>query len=99
MNVEVEVPDLGTDNEQGTVVEWHFDEGEFVETGEVLLEVSTESGTVEVTAPQAGVLLERIVDEDEIVRVGEPVALLDCSEEDEETEDEPDVDELDLSSP
>ncbi len=95
MNVEVEVPDLGTDNEQGTVGEWHFDEGEFVEHGEVLLEISTDSGNVEVTAPQADVLLERIVDEDEIVRVGEPVAILDCSEE----EEEPDIDELDLSTP
>ncbi len=99
MNVEVEVPDLGTDNEQGTVVEWHFDEGEFVELGEILLEISTESGTVEVTAPQAGVLLERIADEDETVRGGEPVALLDCPEEEEAEEEEPEVDDLDLSTP
>jgi len=99
MNVEVEVPDLGTDNEQGTVVEWHFDEGEFVEQGEVLLEISTDSGTVEVTAPQAGALLERVVDEDDTVRVGEPVALLDCSEDVDEEDEEPDVEDLDLSSP
>lgn len=99
MNLEVEAPDLGADNEQGTVTEWHFDEGEFVEEGEILLEISTDSGTVEVVAPQGGTLLERIVDEDEIVRTGEPVALLDCEEGvDEDEEDEPDVDDIDLGS-
>ena len=96
MNVDVETPDLGTDNEQGTVMAWHFDEGEFVEEGEVLLEISTESGPVEVPAPQAGVLLERMVEEDEIVRVGDPVAILDCGAELEEDDDDTEVDDLDL---
>jgi pyruvate dehydrogenase E2 component (dihydrolipoamide acetyltransferase) len=96
MNVDVETPDLGTDNEQGTVMEWHFDEGEYVEQGEVLLEISTESGPVEVTAPQAGVLLEQMVDEDEVVHVGDPVAILDCGEDLEEDEDDTEVDDLDL---
>ena len=82
MNVEVELPDLGTDGgDHATVAEWHFEEGEFVEEGDILLEVSSESGAVEVPAPCAGTLLERIVDEDEMVRVGEPVALIECRQE------------------
>ncbi len=82
MNVEVELPDLGPDGgEQGTVEQWHFEEGEYVEEGDTLLEVSSDSGTVEVPAPRAGILIERIVDEDEQVRVGEPVALIECSDE------------------
>jgi pyruvate/2-oxoglutarate dehydrogenase complex dihydrolipoamide acyltransferase (E2) component len=81
MNFEVELPELGGDGgDRATVAEWRFDEGEFVEKGDVLMEVSTESGTVEVHSPYAGYLIERIVDEDEIVRVGEPIAMIENNE-------------------
>ena len=84
MNIEVELPDLGDySGDHATVVEWHFEEGESVEQGEILMEVSCESGVIEVPCPRAGVLIERIVEEDEIVRVGEPVALMECRDEDE----------------
>ena len=77
MNVEVELPDFGADGgDQGRVAEWHFVEGEHVEEGEVLLEVLCELESVEVPSPCSGILIERIVEEDEIVRVGEPVALI-----------------------
>ena len=89
MNIEVELPDLGNEaGDHGTVVEWHFEEGESVEQGEILMEVSCESGVIDVPAPRAGILIERIVDEDEIVRVGEPVALMECRDDEVITEDE-----------
>ena len=89
MNVEVELPELGPDGgDQATVDLWHFDEGDAVEEGDILLEATTEAGTIEVRAPHAGILLERVVDEDEIVRVGETVALLDCAEDDDSAEDD-----------
>ena len=91
MNIEVELPDLGNDaGDHGTVVEWHFDEGESVEQGEILMEVSCETGVIEVPSPRSGVLIERIVEEDEIVRVGEPVAVMECNDDEaiEEDDDE-----------
>jgi 2-oxoglutarate dehydrogenase E2 component (dihydrolipoamide succinyltransferase) len=91
MNIEVELPDLGSfSGDHGTVVEWHFEEGETVERGDILMEVSCEAGVVEVPCPRSGVLVERIVEEDEIVRVGEPIALVECSDEDEADEEEDD---------
>jgi 2-oxoglutarate dehydrogenase E2 component (dihydrolipoamide succinyltransferase) len=89
MNIEVELPDMGNDSgDHGTVVEWHFDEGESVEQGEILMEVACETGVIEVPCPRAGTLIERIVEEDEIVRVGEPVALLECSDDGTSEEDD-----------
>lgn len=94
MNVEVELPDLGAvGGDHATVVEWRFEEGEYVEEGEVLLEVASDSGSVEVPAPRSGTLVERIVDEDELVRVGEPVALIDCDEEETDEDIDPDEEE------
>jgi pyruvate/2-oxoglutarate dehydrogenase complex dihydrolipoamide acyltransferase (E2) component len=84
MNIEVELPDLGSfSGGHAIVVEWHFEEGETVEQGDILMEVSCEAGVIEVPSPRSGVLIERIVEEDEIVRVGEPIALMECTDEDE----------------
>ena len=104
MNVEVELPDLGTGGgDQATVVEWRFEEGECVEEGEILMEVSCAGGTVEVPSPCSGTLVELIVDEDETVRVGEPIALIDAAEEEKKESDdeaalpkEPDEDDEDV---
>lgn len=97
MNIEVELPDLGPDGgDHATVEEWHFDEGEAVEKGAVLLDLTTDSGELAVHAPQAGVLIERIVEEGDIVRVGEPVALIECDEDvDDDDEDDEDLDDED----
>ena len=88
MNVEIELPDLGSfSGDHAVVVEWRFEEGETVQQGEILMEVSCDAGVIEVPCPRAGVLIERIVDEDEIVRVGEPIALVECRDEDETAEE------------
>jgi len=77
MSVEVELPDLGPEGgDEATIVEWHVEEGDEVEEGDVLLEVECESGTVEVHAPCAGTILERTVEEDEVVRVGDVLAIM-----------------------
>lgn len=88
MDYEVELPDLGPEGgDRATVAEWNFDEGEYVEQGDVLLEVTCDAGTLDVISPRSGVLVERIVEEDEIVRIGEPVAVLDVDEDEGETEE------------
>jgi 2-oxoglutarate dehydrogenase E2 component (dihydrolipoamide succinyltransferase) len=97
MDYEVELPDLGPEGgDHATVSEWNFEEGEFVEHGEVLLEVICDAGAIDVVAPRPGILLERTVDEDDIVRIGETVAILDVKEGDEPPtepiEEEPVVD-------
>lgn len=99
MDYEVELPDLGPEGgDHATVTVWNFEEDEYVEEGDILLEVSCDAGTVEVIARRSGVLLERVVDEDDIVKVGEPVAIIDVSDSEEpptepiEEEEEPAVD-------
>lgn len=78
MNVEVELPDLGPEGgDEARVVEWHFEEGEFVEEGETLLEVASEAHTIEIPSPCAGTLVERIVEEDEVARIGDSLAIID----------------------
>jgi 2-oxoglutarate dehydrogenase E2 component (dihydrolipoamide succinyltransferase) len=85
MNMEVELPELGDgEREQASVSEWRFEEGDLVLEDEVLLEVTTDHETHEVHCPATGILTERLVDEDDVVRVGDVVAIIEVTDEDEE---------------
>jgi len=81
MNLEIELPDLGPDGgDTAAISEWHFEEGEHLDKGDVLLEAISEADTVEIPCPASGVLVERLVEEDDIVRTGDPVALIETDE-------------------
>ena len=93
MNVEVELPDLGPEGgSQARVAEWHFDEGDRVEEGEILCEVMGELASLEVRAPCSGTLLERVAEEDDTVRIGETLAIIEREEDEDITDDDLDTD-------
>lgn len=56
MPIEIKVPTLGESIIEATVGKWLKHEGEQVAAGEVVVELETDKVSVEVTAPQAGVL-------------------------------------------
>ena len=81
MDVDIELPDLGEGNGDGGVIaEWHFEEGEWVEEGEILLDVLAEMDTVPIPCPYTGRLIERVVEEDDTVRTGEVLGILEVAE-------------------
>ena len=71
---EVAMPELGESVTEGTVTQWLKEVGDTVEADEPLLEVSTDKVDTEVPSPASGVLLEILVEEDEEVEVGAPIA-------------------------
>ena len=78
MNVEVELPDLGDDaGDQATVSEWHFEEGELVDEDDYLVEVVAGGETLDIRAPANGMLVERSVEEGDLVRVGDVLGIID----------------------
>lgn len=67
MAYEVLMPQLGLTMEEGTVSSWVKHEGEAVKAGDVLLEITTDKLTNEVTSEHDGVLLKIVAQEgDEI---------------------------------
>ena len=52
--IQVLLPELGESVTEGIVVEWRVAEGDVVETGQPLLDVTTDKVDVEVPAPAAG---------------------------------------------
>jgi pyruvate/2-oxoglutarate dehydrogenase complex dihydrolipoamide acyltransferase (E2) component len=77
MSTPVVMPDLGESVTEATIVLWRKSVGDTVAIGEPLLEVSTDKVDIEIDSPAEGVLRQLIAAEDELVRVGEPIAIID----------------------
>ena len=69
MAVEVKMPQLGLTMEEGTVSKWVKQEGDAVKVGDVLLEITTDKLTSEVTAEAEGTLIKIVAQEGEDIPV------------------------------
>lgn len=72
----VQMPKLGFDMAEGTLVRWVKAEGENVNKGDVLAEIETDKATVEVESPYSGIVLRHLVEEKAIVPVGTAIAIV-----------------------
>jgi 2-oxoglutarate dehydrogenase E1 component len=77
--VQIEMPQMGESVTEGTVLEWHKQEGEYVSEGETVVEVSTDKIDAEVPAPASGVITKLLVSPDDTVQIGQALAELDTS--------------------
>lgn len=69
--VEVTLDSLADGMQEAMIHHWFFEEGDRVEEGADLLEVTSEEGTFKIQAPCSGILGEVYFPEGEIVSVGE----------------------------
>ena len=95
MIIEVELDPQDTSIDEATVSTLYVEEGEEVEEGDVLIEMVANDDTFNVTASVSGSVLEVHVEEEDVVKVGDVLCLIDTSEPDviDEDEDEDDEDE------
>ncbi len=76
MAVILEMPKLGFDMAEGTLVRWVKGKGETVQKGEVIAEIETDKATVEVEANGSGIVYEHLIAEGETTPVGTPIAVI-----------------------
>jgi len=69
MAIELRLPRMSEEMQEGTVIRWLKQEGDAVAKGEPVVEVETEKVIVEVEAPEDGVLLQIVALEQEVVPV------------------------------
>jgi 2-oxoglutarate dehydrogenase E1 component len=72
--VQIQMPEMGESVTEGIVLEWHVAEGDFVEEGDTVVEVSTDKVDAEVPAPTAGTITKLIAQVDDEVPVGAALA-------------------------
>ena len=64
------MPQMGDSVSEGTVLEWHKQEGDQVSEDEVLVEISTDKVDAEVPSPAAGTVVKIHVAEGDTITVG-----------------------------
>ncbi|MDZ7716263.1 MAG: 2-oxoglutarate dehydrogenase, E2 component, dihydrolipoamide succinyltransferase [Balneolaceae bacterium] len=74
--IEVQMPKMGESVMEGTVIEWAKSVGDSVEEDETLLEISTDKVDSEVPSPEAGTLVEILVEAGETIEVGQAIAII-----------------------
>lgn len=79
--IEVTLEGLGRNVDEGTIQNWFFEEGDVINAGDDLVELSTEEGSIMIHAPVTGILAEVYYDEGEIVAKGEVLCTIDEEEE------------------
>src|SRR5437763_691192 len=72
--VQVVMPAMGDSVAEGTVLEWHKQEGDSVAADETLVEISTDKVDMELPAPSAGTITEILAEEGDMVTVGQVIA-------------------------
>jgi 2-oxoglutarate decarboxylase len=72
--VQIEMPEMGESVTEGIVLEWHVAEGDFVNEGDTVVEISTDKVDAEVPAPVAGVITKLLASVDDEVPVGAALA-------------------------
>src|SRR3954469_14829873 len=75
--VQLLMPEMGESVTEGTVLEWHVSEGDSVDEGQTMVEVSTDKVDAEVPAPASGTVTKIMVQIDDQVDVGKPLAEID----------------------
>ncbi len=70
------MPQLGSTMEEGTILKWLKREGDSIRKGDTLLEIETDKATMEVESPIDGVVLKLLFDNDAVVAVQRPIAVL-----------------------
>ena len=72
--VEVVMPQMGVSVAEGTIVLWHKQPGDWVQADETICEITTDKIDSEVPSPASGRLLEILVEPEQTVPVGTPLA-------------------------
>lgn len=83
-HLKVELPDLGLGDVPILAGVWFVQPGGTVIVGDRLLEVVAGSASVDLPAPATGVLARMLVREGDRLTLGQPLAVIECEEADEE---------------
>ena len=81
MRMDVTLPDLGEDaGNEATVSYFYYEVGDYVEKDEDLVEMATDKATFNVPSPVSGKIAEICANEDQVVKVGEKLAVIETEE-------------------
>lgn len=84
-NFDIIMPKMGESIEEATITNWFVKEGDRVEEDDVLLEIATDKVDSEIPSPVAGIVKKILFKQDEVVAVGNVIAVIDMGGEGDST--------------
>lgn len=75
------LPAMGESVDEATVTQWLKNEGDVIEADDAVVEIATDKVDSEVPSEISGKLLKKLVEENQVVLVGEPLAIIETEEE------------------
>lgn len=76
---ELVMPKMGESVAEATIIKWLKNEGDRIELEEAVLEIATDKVDSEVPSPAEGVLVKKLFQENDVVQVGQVVALIETA--------------------
>ncbi|MFD0932543.1 dihydrolipoamide acetyltransferase family protein [Psychroflexus salinarum] len=89
---ELKLPKMGESVAEATITSWLKEVGDTIEADEAVLEIATDKVDSEVPSEYDGVLVEKLFDVDDVVKVGEVVAIIEVDGEDDSSDDDSQAD-------
>ncbi|WP_282043093.1 dihydrolipoamide acetyltransferase family protein [Winogradskyella flava] len=83
---ELKLPKMGESVAEATITSWLKDVGDTIEADEAVLEIATDKVDSEVPSEVDGVLVEKLFEVDDIVQVGQTIAVIEIEGEEASTE-------------
>jgi len=74
--IELLLPKMGESVAEATIIKWLVEEGQAVEADDPLVEIATDKVDSEVPAPEDGVLVKKMVNDGDVVEVGQVIAII-----------------------
>ncbi len=85
---EIKMPKMGESVQEATITKWFIEKGQSVEEDEALLEIATDKVDSEVPSPVEGKVIDIKYKTGDVVAVGEVIAIIDLTGEEEVAEDD-----------
>ena len=83
------MPKMGESIAEATIITWLKNEGDSIDVDEAVLEIATDKVDSEVPSIEAGILVKKLYNEGDVVKVGEIIAVINTSGEASVTADAP----------
>jgi 2-oxoglutarate dehydrogenase E2 component (dihydrolipoamide succinyltransferase) len=79
------MPKMGESVSEATIISWSKNIGDIIELDETIIEIATDKVDSEVPSTHQGKLIEQLFEADDVVQVGEPFAIIETEEEEDNT--------------
>jgi pyruvate/2-oxoglutarate dehydrogenase complex dihydrolipoamide acyltransferase (E2) component len=82
MKIEVRVPLFAEGATKIKIHQWLFKVGDHIKAGDNLVEATTDKISINIESPKNGILIEKLVEEDDTVLIDQVIAIIDDKKED-----------------